>query len=96
MRGVTVMKSTLNLIVAGTIGGAALLLATGQAGAISYTLDAASGVVRLTGTIVTDDHLGVLSRSDIVDWNLVLRNAISTANLTGPLSGNNSTLDPNI
>jgi hypothetical protein len=39
---------------------------------------------------VTDGTIGVLSASNIVDWNLNLAADSSTFDLTGPLSGGNS------
>jgi hypothetical protein len=47
-------------------------------------------VLSVTGNIVTDGATGVLSDSDIRDWDLFLTAGDNTVELTGPLSGNDS------
>jgi hypothetical protein len=68
------------------------LLGVSQAGATTYNVDEVSGTVSLTGTITTDGTIGVLSTSNLTDWNLLLAIGSTTSDLTGPLSGNNSHL----
>src|SRR4051794_31100492 len=80
----------------GIVGILTLLLGVSEAGAISYTLNLGSASVSVTGTIVTDDHIGTLSKSNIVDWSLVLTNGLQVTGLTGPGSGGNSTIAANI
>jgi hypothetical protein len=49
------------------------------------------------GSITTDGKLGILDASDILDWNLIAATQNSLGNwlfnATGPLSGNNSTIN---
>jgi hypothetical protein len=57
----------------------------------TYTVDLSSSETSVTGTIVTDGTIGVLSSSNIVDWNLVISTpGYGTVDLTGPSSGNDS------
>jgi hypothetical protein len=66
------------------------LLGTSQAGATTYTVNDGTASLGVTGTITTDGNIGVLSASDITDWNLLLNVSGSSFDLTGPLSGGNS------
>jgi hypothetical protein len=58
-----------------------------------------NGGLGIGGSITTDGKLGILDSSDILDWNLIgaTQNNLSLGNLlfnaTGPLSGNNSTIN---
>jgi hypothetical protein len=87
------------------IGGLTLTICIGlfcvrPAGATIYTVSLSNGSPGFTvsGSITTDGTLGFLSRADIVDWNLVTTIASpspfppQTYDLTGPLSGQNSSL----
>jgi len=68
----------------------ALTATTSYASTITYNVSRTVGVGSVTGTIVTDGAIGVLSTGDIVTWNLVINNGSSSFNLLGPTSGNNS------
>jgi hypothetical protein len=55
------------------------------------------GVIQqsIAGSITTDGTLGMLSATNIIDWNLIAVHIMSSptfVDLTGPLSGNNSAL----
>jgi FG-GAP-like repeat len=57
----------------------------------TYTINLASSAASATGTIVTDGSTGVLSSSNIIDWNLVISvPGYAPIDLTGPSSGNDS------
>ena len=67
--------------------------ATSAAGA-TYTVNRVVGTGVITGTIDTNGKTGVLTSADITDWNLKVDadgNGTS-AQLLGPLSGNNSAI----
>src|SRR6516164_8683349 len=58
---------------------------------ITYNVNLASAAASVTGDNVTDGTTGVLSLSNIVDWNLTVSTpGYGTVDLLGPLSGNNS------
>jgi hypothetical protein len=59
--------------------------------ATTYILNDVSGTTSLTGFIKTDGTTGVLSNVNIVDWDLNMAVGATTFELTGPISGNNST-----
>ena len=61
-----------------------------NASPITYTVARTIGTGSVTGFIETDGTLGVLSAGNFVDWSLLLNDGVSTFNLYGPLSGNNS------
>jgi hypothetical protein len=62
-----------------------------QAGPITYNLnDSFGGGASAVGTITTDGAVGVLAASDVLNWNIVLNDGLTTFDLEGPLSGNNS------
>jgi len=64
--------------------------------AITYDINraTATGGGTVVGTIETDGMIGVLSTGNIIDWDLVIDDALgSPFNLLGPLSGNNSARD---
>jgi hypothetical protein len=65
-----------------------------SAGPITYNVDRTVAQGSVTGTIETDGTTGVdLTVGDIVDWNLELNDGQgNTFNLTGPLSGNDSSV----
>ncbi len=67
--------------------------ALGIAGNINFTISNAVGGGSVSGTITTDGTIGVLSSTDIVDWNLLISDGTNNFDLKGPLSGNNSALD---
>ena len=62
------------------------------ASATIYDVNRTIGAGSVTGFIETDGVFGVLTASDFLDWNLLLYDGTSTFDLTGPLSGNNSTV----
>jgi hypothetical protein len=57
-----------------------------------YKVQRSIGAGSVTGCIETDGAMGVLGNSDFVDWNLLLSDGRHTFVLTGPLSGNNSSV----
>lgn len=71
-----------------------LLLGVGVTGAspITYDVNETIGTGSVTGIIETDGAIGVLNAADILDWNLHLIVGADTYNLTGPASGNNSSV----
>jgi hypothetical protein len=68
----------------------AAFFAGSPAQATSYAISLSVGAGSVTGVIETNGVNGELSASDVVDWNLVINNGVSSFNLFGPLSGNNS------
>jgi hypothetical protein len=62
---------------------------------IQYNVNLSIGTGTVTGTITTDGNTGTLGLSDFTDWNLTIKDGVVTANLTGPSSGNNSTVSLN-
>jgi hypothetical protein len=63
------------------------------AGPVTYDVAQAIGPGRVSGFLETDGTTGILSSVNIVDWNLLLNDGISTTfDLLGPLSGSNSQL----
>lgn len=68
----------------------ALSASVGQAATFNVSRSIGSGGV--TGIIDTDNTIGTLSQSNIINWNLLLNDGIDTFNLLGPLSGANSKL----
>ena len=71
------------------------LFGASEAGAtpIVYNIDIVTGANSITGTITTNGAIGALVTSDISDWNLSISNGLgSPGDLTGPDSGNNSSL----
>jgi hypothetical protein len=91
LREVIARQVTMNAKLLGLITCMALLAAS-QAGAITYNVDLLFGSNSVRGTISTDAKLGVLSSSDITDWNLVINSGAGPADLLGPLSGNNGSM----
>ena len=61
---------------------------------IAYFVNRTVAVGSITGTIVTDGTISTpLQTFNFVDWDLLLSDGLgNTYNLTGPLSGNNSTV----
>ena len=57
------------------------LLGASQAQAITYTMDEASGTTSVTGFIQTDGNLGILSATDITNFDLKLTTNSETANM---------------
>ena len=59
-----------------------------------YNIDIVEGSFSVTGTITAPSNgsfgIGSLETTGLVDWDLNLTNGLTTANLTGFLSGNNS------
>ena len=59
-----------------------------------YNIDIVEGSFSVTGTITAPSNgsfgIGSLETTGLVDWDLNLTNGVTTANLTGFLSGNNS------
>jgi hypothetical protein len=100
-----IMKSKCAGLLAGLVllGGVVRAEATPITYAVALFDDLANGdVVSIAGSITTDGTLGSLTAANIVDWNLIGWQAISVsgvgllvanvADMTGPLSGNNSSL----
>jgi hypothetical protein len=63
-----------------------------------YLVDRSVGLLTLTGQVVTDDTIGTLSSTNIIDWNLVVDAEAfgvdpATHTLLGPLSGSDSQLE---
>jgi len=63
-----------------------------NAAPITYTVNRTVGTGTVTGFIETDGTLGVLNPANIVDWSLALVVGIDNYTLTGPFSGNNSSV----
>ena len=57
---------------------------------ITYDVNLVNGSTSVIGTITTDGENGVLSASDILDWDLSLTAGGNTVELVGPGSGGNS------
>src|ERR1039458_10347298 len=58
-----------------------------QAGPITYNLnDSFGGGASAVGTITTDGAVGVLAASDVLNWNIVLNDGLTTFDLEGPRS----------
>jgi hypothetical protein len=55
-----------------------------------YNVNLTIGTGTVKGTIDTDGATGSLALSDFKDWNLTIKDGVSSAVLLGPLSGNNS------
>lgn len=61
--------------------------------AFVYSVNLPVGLGGVTGSITTDDTIGVLSTENIIDWNLLLNDGTGTFNLLGPLNnGYNSSV----
>jgi len=65
-----------------------------NADTITYNVNQPIGAGGVTGDIITNGTIGNLFTTSIVDWNLLLNDGITTFDLTGPLSGGNSALEP--
>jgi hypothetical protein len=86
---------------AGLLAGLVLLggVARAEATPITYAValfDGSQGVA-VGGSITTDGTLGTLASSNIIDWNLIAfawsgTTVINSFDLTGPLSGHNSSI----
>jgi hypothetical protein len=79
----------------GPIGGIFIpLLTLGAAGAsfanAIYDVNLTIGTGTVTGTITTDGVTGPLASTDFKDWNLTIKDGVTSVSLTGPSSGNNS------
>jgi|ERR1017187_5664391 hypothetical protein len=63
-----------------------------SAATITYDVNQTVGAGGVTGFVETDGTIGVLSASNILDWNLVVNegNTNPTFDILGPLSGSNS------
>jgi cell wall-associated NlpC family hydrolase len=70
----------------------ALCCPVGHAANLTYTSERLVGVGSASISITTDGSVGTLSRSNIVDWVITVRNGSEIATITGPLSGDNSLL----
>jgi hypothetical protein len=70
----------------------ALIFSWSAASATVYNYDLTSGQDSVVGTITTDGTIGVLSPSNFTDWNFAVIIAGVSANIEGPLSGNNSSI----
>ena len=68
----------------------ALLCVASSASAITYVADRAVGPGFVSLSITTDDTLGVLSESNIVDWSVLLDDGSAAVLLEGPGGANNS------
>jgi hypothetical protein len=98
-KGVRDMKSKCAALLAGmlVLGAIESTEATPITYAVALFND--NGGLGIGGSITTDGKLGILDSSDILDWNLIgaTQNNLSLGNLlfnaTGPLSGNNSTIN---
>ncbi|HML18250.1 MAG TPA: PEP-CTERM sorting domain-containing protein [Bryobacteraceae bacterium] len=67
--------------------------ALGTAAPVTFNVNLTIGSGSVTGTIETDGTIGTLAQSDILNWDLLLNDGVSTFTLLGPLSGNNSAID---
>ena len=74
-------------VLSGTILSAAIFA---SASPVIYNVDRIIGNGSVTGFIETDGATGLLTASDLVDWNLTTTDGTSTFTLLGPLSGHNS------
>jgi hypothetical protein len=80
------------LMAIGLIGGQ-----VASASPIDYQVKLSIGAGSVTGDIVTDGKIGALTGSDITNWDLTLNDGVDPAfTLTGPLSGNNSSVGLNL
>src|ERR1019366_3589762 len=62
-----------------------------SAATITYDVNRTIGAGSVIGFVETDGTIGVLSASNILDWNLVLNEGTNpTFDILGPLSGSNS------
>src|SRR5580704_4409413 len=64
---------------------------TGKADII-YNVSRTIGTGSVSGFIRTDGTIGTLGGADFTDWNLLLTVGANTFDLTGPLSGNDSSV----
>ena len=72
---------------------AALSLGAASAMADTYSINRTPGAVgSVVGSITTNGTYGILSNSNISNWDLVLTDAGGSFHLFGPLSGNNSAI----
>ena len=73
---------------------AALVLCSvvAHANAITYRVNRSIATATISGFITTDGSTGILSAANIIDWNLTLSDGTVSSQLTGPLSGNNSSV----
>jgi hypothetical protein len=76
--------------ISGAAAVAALLYAVPAFADAIYGVNLTIGTGTVTGTIDTDGATGPLALSDFKDWNLTIKDGVSSAVLLGPLSGNNS------
>jgi hypothetical protein len=61
-----------------------------SASPITYDVSQTVGAGSVTGFIETDGTIGVLSTGNILDWNLLLNDSMTTLDLVGPPGGQNS------
>jgi len=71
----------------------ALCLLTSPALADVYNVNIGFTALGVTGQITTDGTTGVLSAANIIDYDLFIQQGGFNVELTGPLSGNNSTYE---
>jgi hypothetical protein len=66
---------------------------TSASAARATTYDLLLAAYGATGTVTTDGKIGILTASDIINWNITIQDSRGNAfDLTGPLSGGNSYL----
>lgn len=71
------------------VAAAAMMCAT-SAGAITYVADRAVGSGSVNLSITTDDTIGALNSSNIVDWKIVVTQGSDVFSIEGPGGANNS------
>jgi hypothetical protein len=71
------------------VAAAAIMSAT-SAGAITYVADRAVGTGSVNLSITTDDTIGALNSSNIVDWRIVVTQGSDVFSIEGPGGANNS------
>ncbi|MEI9812135.1 MAG: PEP-CTERM sorting domain-containing protein [Acidobacteriota bacterium] len=70
----------------------AVVATTSSAASLIYTGTRTIGTGSVSLSITTDGTIGVLSDSNVLDWNIAMLEGSDSFSLFGPLSGNNSGL----
>lgn len=91
------MRCILRLFHAFALGLLFVVSGAREAGAITYHVDRTLGSAgRVTGTITTDDTIGVLAASNIVDWDLYTEDGVFSLSQRGPLNAADLGIDPSL
>lgn len=78
------MTCSFKKLLASSASSAAILSSSVPASAAVYIVDLDIGAGGATGSITTDDTLGVLSTANVTDWSLLLDDGLTTSLLDGP------------